>query len=106
MTVGTWGFVCSKIICYTRVKKKGKAGSRTLKTNDPLTVERPVREQGVEYFFFSSNVLFVCLLLLPLAVYSSGSFGGCRVRTGRLDERNNPWFDARQALMATAKSEL
>lgn len=71
------------------LKKKGRAGSRPLKTIDPLTVERAVREQGVEFCFssFFLMCLFVCLLL-PLAVYSSGSFGGCMVRTGWLDERN------------------
>lgn len=108
MTVGTWGFVCSKNICYIRVKKKGRAGSRPLKTIDPLTMERAVREQGVGFFFFLSffSEMIVCLLLLPLAVYSSGSFGGCRVRTGWLDERNNPWYDARQALMAMTRTEL
>lgn len=82
------------------LKKKGRAGSQPLKANDPLTVERAVREQGVEFCFSSSFDMFVCLLLLPLAVYSSGSSGGCRVRTGWLDERNNPWYYARQALMS------
>ncbi|PTB44724.1 uncharacterized protein TrAFT101_003268 [Trichoderma asperellum] len=85
--VGTWGFVCSTKICYTRVKKKGRAGSRPLKTIDPLTVERAGGSKALNSVFLPFFDVFVCLFVAPSGGVQQWIFWWM-VRTGWLDERN------------------